>query len=116
MSESQQVTLARIALRRHGGVTQDEKGCDCEHCIALRGLVERVERLGAALEDVALVAGSKAAERIRALLAEAPEQPSLCPATTIYHDAPDGNPHPLLCARPRGHAGDHLSSGGIGWP
>jgi hypothetical protein len=44
------------------------------------------------------------------------DRPPLCSATTVYHDAPDGNPHPLLCARPRGHGGDHLSSSNLSWP
>lgn len=47
MSEPQQILCARVALRRHGGVTQDENGCACEHCVALRELIDMVRALPA---------------------------------------------------------------------
>lgn len=38
----QQILCARIALRRHGGITQDENDCACEHCVAIRELIALV--------------------------------------------------------------------------
>jgi CO dehydrogenase nickel-insertion accessory protein CooC1 len=43
--EPQQITCARIALRKHGGPMRDEDGCACEHCVALRELIAEVKRL-----------------------------------------------------------------------